>query len=87
MYIEVSALKNIALRKARVEKGLTQEDLAKLLGYKGRQSVANWENGYIQPPLRVAIRISEILGKDVNFLFGYKVQDSHTMLKPTGTDK
>jgi len=76
-------MKNIALRKARLEKGLTQDQLAKMLGYKGRQAISNWENGYIQPPLRIAIKVSEILGKDLKDLFSaHEVQDSHT----NGTD-
>lgn len=76
-------MKNIALRKARLEKGLTQDELAKMLGYKGRQAISNWENGYIQPPLRIAIKVSEILGKDLKVLFSaHEVQDSHT----NGTD-
>lgn len=71
-------MKNFNLINSRKEKKLTQEQLAKMLGYKGKQSVANWENGYISPPLDTALRISQILEKDVSFLFGINVQDSHT---------
>ncbi|MBN2909127.1 helix-turn-helix transcriptional regulator [Polycladomyces sp. WAk] len=72
-------MKNIALRSARLEKGLTQDELAKMLGYKGRQSISNWENGYVEPPLKVAIKVSKILGKDLEYLFScYKVQETHT---------
>lgn len=71
-------MKNINLIQSRKKKDLTQEQLATMLGYKGRQSVANWENGYISPSLDTALKISEILDEDVAFLFGHKVQDSHT---------
>lgn len=72
-------MKNERLLRARKEKGYTQEEIAKLLGYKQRSSYANWENGHITPPLKVAIRIAEILEKDVEYLFFEgKVQDSHT---------
>ncbi|MFS1513668.1 helix-turn-helix domain-containing protein [Chengkuizengella sp. SCS-71B] len=72
-------MKNKRLTTARKEKGFTQEVLAILLGYKGKQSVANWENGYSSPPLSVAIRIGEILEKDVGFLFTKNVQKNHTI--------
>lgn len=71
-------MKNINLIKARERKGLTQDELAKRLGYKGRQSIANWENGYNSTPLSTALRIAEILEEDIFFLFGDNVQDSHT---------
>lgn len=71
-------MKNHNLINARKKKNLTQDQLAKMLGYKGKQSVANWENNYISPPLETAIQISQILGEDINFLFKAKVQDYHT---------
>ncbi|MFJ7933670.1 helix-turn-helix transcriptional regulator [Sporosarcina sp. NPDC096371] len=71
-------MKNINLVKSREKKRLTQEQLAKLLGYKGKQSVANWENGYISPPLETALRISRILEEDIFFLFDNEVQETHT---------
>lgn len=77
-------MKNTNLIKARKKKGLTQEQLAKLLGYKGKQSVANWENNHISPPLNTAIRISQILEEEVSFLFGDYVQDSHTKKRVVG---
>ncbi|BAQ11355.1 hypothetical protein OXB_2884 [Bacillus sp. OxB-1] len=74
-------MKNANLIKAREKKKLTQEQLAKILGYKGKQSVANWENGYISPPLETAMRISKILEEDLFFLFENLVQESHTKEK------
>ncbi len=71
-------MKNLNLIKSRKDKNLSQEQFAKMLGYKGKQSVANWENGYISPPLETALKISRILEKDIFFLFGNLVQDSHT---------
>ncbi|GKV56013.1 hypothetical protein NCCP2222_19600 [Sporosarcina sp. NCCP-2222] len=71
-------MKNHNLIKSRKKKNLTQEKLAKMLGYKGKQSVANWENGNVSPPLETAIRISQILEEDIFFLFENKVQETHT---------
>lgn len=71
-------MKNPRLKKARQDAGYNQTELAKKLGFKGKQTVANWENGYSAPTLRVAIQLAELLNKEVGFLFGNKVQDSHT---------
>ncbi|MGG1291411.1 helix-turn-helix transcriptional regulator [Bacillus smithii] len=71
-------MKNTRLINARIKKGLSQEKLALKLGYKGKQAVSNWENGYSNPPLQKALKAAEILEEDVSFLFGNKVQETHT---------
>lgn len=70
--------KNTNLINARKKIGLTQEELAKKVGYKGKQAIANLENGHSSPPLEKAFKIAEVLNEDVYFLFGIKAQDSHT---------
>lgn len=72
-------MKNINLVVSREKKGLTQEQLAQMLGYKGKQTVANWESGYSTPTLEAAMKISLILEEDIFFLFESKVQDFHTL--------
>lgn len=77
--IKKNRKKNIPLQKARIRKGLTQEALAKKLGYNGRSAVSNWENGHIDPPLRIAMKLSELLETDLKQLFpDYQVQETHT---------
>lgn len=71
-------MKNYRLVKARKKNQMTQMDLAIKLGYKGKQSIANWENGHSSPPLHMALKTSELLDEDVHFLFGHNVQVSHT---------
>lgn len=72
-------MKNDFLIKARKEKGLTQEELADKLGYS-KASVSNWENGYSNPSLSDAFKVSEILKKDINLLFlDLKVQGQYTL--------
>lgn len=73
-------MKNTNLIKAREKKNLTQEQLAKMLGKAGKQSVSNWENGHSKPPLSIAFQLAEILEEDISFLFSLKVQDSHTIM-------
>ena len=74
-------MKNHRLVEARKEKNLNQTQLARMLGFKDKQSVSNWENGHSTPTLETAIRLSRILEKDIVFLFGNNVQDSQTKLK------
>jgi putative transcriptional regulator len=71
-------MKNERLVSARKTKGMTQEELALLLGYKGKQTIANWENGHSAPPLNKALEIAKLLDSDVAYLFGSSVQDSYT---------
>lgn len=71
-------MKNNRLKKARELKGYSQEQLAKLVGAQGKSSVSNWENGYSTPTLETAIKLGRILEQDIEFLFGQKVQVSHT---------
>jgi transcriptional regulator with XRE-family HTH domain len=39
------------LRKKRVEAGLTQQQVARVLGYSSSQFVSNWERGLCNPPM------------------------------------
>lgn len=71
-------MKNNRLKEARIAKNFTQAELAEIIGSKGKQSVSNWENGHSQPTLETALLLANALEKDVEFLFGLNVQDSHT---------
>lgn len=71
-------MKNYRLIQARKNKNMSQEQLAIKLGFKGKQSVANWENGHSTPTLSTAISISKLLDEDVEYLFGEIVQVTPT---------
>lgn len=71
-------MRNEALISARKEKGLSQEQLAEMLGVR-KTTISNWENRYSNPTLSDAFKVADILESDVNVLFlGLKVQDFHT---------
>lgn len=59
------------IRKFREAKELSQEQLAKLLGYKGKSAVANWENGYNSPTDDKIQMMLDIFEVDANTLFGW----------------
>lgn len=56
------------VRAYRKEKGLRQEDLAKLLGVT-RQTVLAIENNKYNPTLELAMKMSRLLGKPLEEVF------------------
>lgn len=56
------------LREARESAGLTQQEVASKVGID-RASYSNIELGKRNPSLNVAIKISDLLNKDVNEIF------------------
>lgn len=56
------------VRQARIEKGYSQEELAKFAGVT-QQQISHIERGVKAPSLPVALKISELLGKDMRALF------------------
>ncbi len=55
------------IKKAREEKGLTQEALAERLSVT-RQAVSNWENEKTQPDIETLHKIADILEVDIERL-------------------
>lgn len=53
----------------RIQNGLKQEDLAKLIGVS-KPTIANYENGIRKVPLEVLTELSSILHADINYLLG-----------------
>ena len=61
------------LKAIRTEAGLTQDQLAKLLGV-GRSTVTRWENENIYPPVRVILRVADVLKCNVDSLLPERVK-------------
>ncbi|WP_205739333.1 MULTISPECIES: helix-turn-helix transcriptional regulator [Halanaerobiaceae] len=57
------------LKKLRVEKGFTQQEMAEKLGYKGKSGYCQLENGTVKMTLEQAKKIAEILGDDIEKIF------------------
>ena len=58
-----------ALRRARIEKGLSQQQLADALNVD-RSTVTKWETGNRQPDAETLARLSSVLGANVGALLG-----------------
>ncbi|MBK7096403.1 MAG: helix-turn-helix transcriptional regulator [Saprospiraceae bacterium] len=64
-------MENIKLKLARVEKGLSQQDLADLVGAT-RQTIGLIEKGKYNPSINLCINIAKALDKTLNDLFWYE---------------
>lgn len=61
-------MNNLKLKIARVEKGLSQQELAELVDVT-RQTIGLIEKGKYNPTLNLCIRIAKVLDKTLNDLF------------------
>jgi putative transcriptional regulator len=61
-------MKNIQLKVARVEKDLSQDDLARIVGVS-RQTIGLIELGKYNPSLSLCIAICKTLSRTLNDLF------------------
>jgi transcriptional regulator with XRE-family HTH domain len=48
------------LKHKRVLAGLSQSEVAKMLGYSSAQFVSNWERGISSPPSNIIPRVAEV---------------------------
>lgn len=67
-------MKNIRLKIARVEKDVSQEQLAELVGVT-RQTIGMIESGKFNPSINLCIAICRALGKTLNDLFWEEESD------------
>jgi transcriptional regulator with XRE-family HTH domain len=58
-----------ALRRARLQAHLSQEQLAAMVGVSGRARVSVWERGVERPGVSVVPRLAAALGVDVSALY------------------
>lgn len=61
-------MKNIRMKVARVEKDISQEQLAEKIGVS-RQTIGMIEAGKFNPSLQLCISICKALGRTLNDLF------------------
>ncbi len=61
------AIPKFKLKAARVNKEMTQEDVAKALG-RNKQTIVNWENGVSEIKVSDLMRLSALYGIPIEFL-------------------
>lgn len=71
---------NIKIKEARLEKKMTQKELANRLTKLNRKTsntaIANWESGLNSPDVETLQLICKILDKDGNYFFDNNTPDS-----------
>ena len=67
----ICSVENIKLKLARVEKGLSQQDLADLVSAT-RQTIGLIEKGKYNPSLNLCVKIAKTLNRTLNDLFWYE---------------
>lgn len=56
------------LKKKRIEAGLTQSEVADMLGYTSSQFISNWERGLAKPPAFMLKSLAKIYKMDAKVL-------------------
>ena len=72
---EQLVLKN-RLKVARAERGLSQGDLAKLVGVS-RQTISQIERGDYSPSVMLALKLAKLCGVTVEDIFSYEEDGEH----------
>ena len=67
-------MENLKLKIARVEKGLSQQELADLVDAT-RQTIGLIEKGKYNPSLNLCVRIAKTLDRTLNDLFWYETKE------------
>lgn len=83
---EAKKLFGMNLKKLRLEKGMSQDELAKKLGYKGRSAINKIETGVNDMPRDMVVRCAEVLGVSPLDLFFYEYLPDSDVHIPTQKD-
>lgn len=65
------------IKMARIKKGYSQADVAKLLGYKSRSSINKIEVGGRDIPRSSVVKFAELLGVTPAYIMGYEEMDTN----------
>lgn len=72
------------IRTARIKAKLTQDDLAKLVGYTSRSSINKIEKGLVDLPRSKLIKIANSLGVSPSYLMGWEDEEEKNPPLPDG---
>ena len=62
------------IRKARKKMGLTQEEVASVIGVTS-QAVSRWESGSGMPDISLLVPLAQTLSVSIDSIFGYEQQE------------
>lgn len=70
------------IRFLRLSKGLSQDDVAKRLGYKSFTTIQKWESGVSEPPVKKLKELSILFGVDMDDLNSKPLDATVNQSKP-----
>ncbi len=68
-------------KKMRAERGLTQEEVSRFLGYSSKQIVSNWERGTCMPPLNKLAQLVKLLEMDKEIVMDIFLNETQVLLE------
>ena len=68
------------IKKLRLEKGLTQEELAEIFGVSA-QAVSRWENGVCYPDMELVPAIASFFNISTDELFGFNIYENNRSIE------
>jgi transcriptional regulator with XRE-family HTH domain len=58
------------IRSLRIEKEMSQEEIANMFGLKNRSTVSNWEAGRISPDHEIIVKLSQLFNVSTDYILG-----------------
>ncbi|MGD8400670.1 MAG: helix-turn-helix transcriptional regulator [Bacillota bacterium] len=69
---------NNRIKALRIEKGLSQDELAKYMTIKNRSTLAGWELGRVAPNHEMIIKLADFFDVTTDYLLGVTDDRHHT---------
>ena len=69
------------LKEKRIDRGLSQLDVAKVLGYSSPQFVSNWERGLVSPPVETIAVLIELYKIPSSEVIDYILKETKAYLE------
>jgi DNA-binding XRE family transcriptional regulator/CheY-like chemotaxis protein len=67
----------LRLKQLRIAHNLSQEDIAKIVGGRGRTTIGNWESGLAEPNLETLKKLAAYFGVTIDYLLAYETDFIH----------
>lgn len=59
------------VKRLRIERGMTQDELAEKIGYKSRATINKIESGEREMPQKMIVKFADALGTSPNYIVGW----------------
>lgn len=70
------------IKKYRKERGLSQEQLAELMGYSEKSMISKIEKGQVELGIKKIMKFAEIFGVPADVLMGFDISEAYNEASP-----